>query len=455
MVVTRGGFSHVVANAFAGLGFPAEAPTIYEFPIPMFNAGSDLTPIQENRDKVVYGLTQWQPKIKAKGIYTPDRVTVLGRDYEDALRNMNSLFIKNLWSDGLPLEPATKERVDWILTGTDLSRDMVIGNITPRGGIATVESIAVSLAMAGGRPEYLPVLIAGVQAITDPKFGFQAVNSTTCDVIPTLVVNGPIARQIRLSSGYGVMGPDPQHPAAQVIGRSLRLIQQDLGGAIPGVGTMAIYGGLRATNAVLAEDEEGLPKGWNSVAEDRGFRREQNVVTATPISGMANINIAINFGTKQQNDLVLGQLAKFMASPTGNVWNSVNKPLWTSPDHATGVALIPRGFAESLASRSGYSKLDVKTFLWNRSKLPWADALATGRYQQAVDVGLPEGQDMPITDNPNQIMFVVAGGDQSGHLYWMQIGHSNYTVTSREIRLPKNWATLLKHAEMNLGPASR
>jgi len=88
------------------------------------------------------------------------------------------------------------------------------------------------------------------------------------------------------------------------------------------------------------------------VAEDRGFKRDQNVVTASPISGMANVNIAINFGTKQQNDLVLGQLAKFMASPTGNIWNNVNNRLWASPDHATGVALIPRGFADSLASLS-------------------------------------------------------------------------------------------------------
>jgi len=157
-------------------------------------------------------------------------------------------------------------------------------------------------------------------------------------VIPAIIVNGPIAKQIRLSSGYGMMGPDPQHPAASIIGRSLRLIQQNLVGAIPGVGTMVIYCGLRATNAILAEDEEGLPKGWTSVAEDRGFKREQNVVTVTPISGMANINPAINNGigvldVKQQNDIMLRQLAKFMASPTGNIWNTVNKPVWASPDH--------------------------------------------------------------------------------------------------------------------------
>ncbi len=73
MVVTREGFSQVVANAFAGLGFPAEAPTVYEFPIEMFLPGSDLTPIKENIDKIVYGLTKWEPKIKEKGVYQPRR----------------------------------------------------------------------------------------------------------------------------------------------------------------------------------------------------------------------------------------------------------------------------------------------------------------------------------------------------------------------------------------------
>ncbi|MCL2670383.1 MAG: hypothetical protein FWE89_06825 [Syntrophaceae bacterium] len=94
----------------------------------------------------------------------------------------------------------------------------------------------------------------------------------------------------------------------------------------------------------------------------------------------------------------------------------------------------------------------MKNILWKHSKLPWADALLIGRNMQLAGIGFPEGQDMPITDNPKQIMFAVAGGDQSGHCYWMQIGHSNYTVKSREVNLPKNWDVLLTQAETDLGP---
>jgi len=454
-VVTRGGFSQVVGNAFAGMGFPAEDPSVYEFPIPMFAAGGDLTPLTENIDKIIAGLTTWKPKITTTGTFTPTPITVQGKDYQSALDNMNALFLKNMWSDGLTLTPATVDRVSWILTGTDLARNTVIsppGGVVPRGGIASVESIAVALAMAGGRPEYLPLLIAIVQAITAPAFGLQALNSTTCSVIPATIVNGPIAKQIRLGSGYGCLGPDPVHPAGVLIGRALRIIQQDLGGAVPGIGTMAIYGADRTSNMVFAEDEEGLPPDWNSLAVDRGFAKTDNVVTATPISSMVNI---VGVG-KADYDMTLMLIAKIMASPNGNVIMA-SDAVWKSPDHATGIVYIPRGLAASIQSQKGYSKDAVKTFLWNNSKLPGSVATAIGQAGTtpvglSPAVGFAAGQDIPLGDNPKQIMVVVAGGDQSGHAYWSQVGHSSYTVTSQKIQLPAAWNTLLAQAVNDLGP---
>ncbi len=354
MVVTRQGFTQAVGTAFAGLGFPAEGPSVYEFPTQMFNVGSDLTPINENFDKIVYGLTKWQPKINTKGVVKPDMVTVQGKDYQSAVDNMNLLFLKNNWSDALPLVPATPERVKWILTGTDLAPETVIspaGGVLPRGGIATVEQIAVALTMAGGRPEYLPVVIAAVQAITDPKMTMQSWNATTQDVFPALIINGPIAKQIRVGSGYGIMGPDPFHPAGQAIGRAVRLIQQNLGGAIPGVGTMATYSAGRTTNAVFAEDEDGLPKGWNSYAVDRGFKKDQNILTATLVNSFTQ-NGNTYFGTKETNDQVLMKTAKLMAAPNNHRWS--NQVRWNvkNPDLVSGVVFIPRGTADTRPTAS-------------------------------------------------------------------------------------------------------
>ena len=96
-------------------------------------------------------------------------LSVEGATYEDALIKANNLLLTNLWGDGLPLWPATKERVDWILQGAALPRTHVLGKFPPRGGITTVETCAIALAMAGGRPEYLPVLVAAVEACLDRR----------------------------------------------------------------------------------------------------------------------------------------------------------------------------------------------------------------------------------------------------------------------------------------------
>jgi hypothetical protein len=453
MVVTRGGFPQVVGNAFAGLGFPAEGPTVYEFPVEMFIAGSDLTPINENIDKIVYGLTKWEPTIKEKGIKAPPKVMVEGKDYQDAVTNMNLLFLKNLWGDGLPIVPATEESVNWILTGTDLSRDTIVGEgkVLPRGGIATVETLAVALAMAGGRPEYMPLLIAAVEAMLEPKFEHQGMNSTTLSNYPAFVVNGPIAKEIRLSSGYGCLGPNPLHPAGGPIGRAIRIILQDMGGGIPGIGSMAIYGGMRHTNAVFAEDEGGLPPDWEPISVEQGFPKGSNTVTLFNLGGMVNIlgPRGVTWTAEVHQPNVLRAIA-------GNM--SVTNPHYFSGIHyfeqSPGIVLLARGTAQGL-SDLGWSKDDVKAFLWENSKVPDSLGLRAVLHRYLEDGSMPEEYEqypMPITMYPRNIMIVLAGGDQSGHSYWMQRGNSRSYQQIKEIKLPANWDALLKEAEDDLGP---
>ncbi|MBI4331374.1 MAG: hypothetical protein HY673_08850 [Chloroflexi bacterium] len=445
MVVTRQGFTRIVATAFAGLGFPAEGPSIYEFPTEMFVQGGDLSPINRNIDRIIYGLTRWQPDTRKTGTFARPKVTVTGRDYDKAVTSMNFLFLRNSWGDGLPLVPPTEQRVNWILTGTDLAPSTVLGTVAPRAGIATVESVAVALAMSGGRPEYLPVLIAAVEAITDPGFGLWRINPTTCGVYPAVIVNGPAAAQIRLSSGYGVMGPDPQHPAAGPIGRALRLVQQNLGGAIPGTGTMAIFGAMRHINAVLAEDEDGLPPGWQPLSVERGFPRGANVLTVTPVSSATNILLSTTDSKTAKGAAreYLSTVAGFMRTP-----NSCAFTLPRTPDLPSGVVLIGRSWAAELA-KVGYSKEALKAFLWENSKLPWAEAERTGLTTKMLIAGLPKDEPAPVAGRPEWLMLVIAGGMQSGQAYWMQTGNQT-GVVSEEIRLPRRWDSLLEEAEKDL-----
>ena len=198
----------MVAFGFLAMGLGLDAAQ-YEFPMEMFLTGSDLTPLEENIDKIIDGLTKWQPRTKGQVIHETARITVEGKDHFEVITKLNITFLKNKWGDGLPILPATEEHVRWLLTGTDLPRDTVVGKIPPVGRIATVESLAVSLAMTGGRPEYMPVLIAVMNAFLNPLLGAVSMQTTTCSVYPVVIVNGPVSKQIRLNSGYGCLGPTP------------------------------------------------------------------------------------------------------------------------------------------------------------------------------------------------------------------------------------------------------
>ncbi|MGH6693597.1 MAG: hypothetical protein ACREF4_23255, partial [Gammaproteobacteria bacterium] len=302
-------------NAVSGVGLAPDAAMV-TFPIPMFLPGADLSSLKARKREFYDGLTRWKSEF-AQAAGSAKLLSVEGASYEDALVKANNLLLTNLWGDGLPLWPATKERVDWILRGSALPRTHVLGKFPPRGGITTIETCAIALAMAGGRPEYLPVLVAAVDACLEAE-GFDQLQATSGGPFPAVIVNGPIAKQIRLNSGFGLLGPDPQRPAGASIGRALRLLQQNVGGALPGVGTMAIFGAMRYTNAVFAEDEKGLPPGWQPHASERhGFAPGTNSVSVVFASGVTNVRRRGAKKESPEEDALNGmwRMADFMRTP--------------------------------------------------------------------------------------------------------------------------------------------
>ena len=449
-VITRHGFTPVVSNAFGGMGFPNEAPILTEFPVTMMLPGGDQTPLREAIDDVIYGITKWEPETKEKGTTQPERLTVTGKDHAEALANNDYLLLKNLWSDGLPSVPATEERVNWILTGTDLPRDTILGpegygTIQPRGGIATVESVAICLAMAGGRPEYMPVLIAATEGLLDPLSMHGTMNATTCSGTPVVIVNGPIARQIRVNAKYGCLGPSSEYPAGASIGRAIRFMLVAMGGGVPGQGSMAIYGGgFRYCNVVFAEDEEGLPSDWDPVHVERGFPKDSNVVTVyAGVASQINLN-GVRCLTEETAMATMHSFAGSMKQ-AGN-WQHAYGP---------GILLLAR-YAVQPLSDLGWTKRTVQEKLWELSKTPVVDLGNYWGEGGAETVGVEMGTDpVPLCKEPGDIMIVCCGGEQSGHGLWMQTGYQPFAYVSTEVKLPAQaeWDALLAQAEEDLGPA--
>lgn len=423
-----------------------------DFPIDQFLVDSDISPVADRATDFRKGLTDWRPSSQEIGMREPPKVRIEANGYEAATDQMNQMFLRNTWGDGLPVNPPTNERVDWILKGTDLPRDHVIGRIMPKGGIATVETIAVSLAMAGGRPEYLPVLISAVDAFLDPALEHDKLQATSGSTFPVIIVNGPIAKDIRLNSGFGLLGPDPQHPAGASIGRAMRLLQQNVGGALPGVGTMAIFGGMRYTNAVFAEDEEGLPEGWKTVSADlAGKPNGVNTVTVYVGSSASNI-VRRGVGKEEAMEEAvqsLHRVASYLGASCVHYTSG-----WANG--TPGALLIPRPVAMQLNNLGWTSKQDVKDFLWNQSKVPQSVVQETGLKQWIEAASEPEtvasanAEHWPISKSADQIIIIVAGGAHPTHNFWMQA--MSPSVICREIGIPKSWDGLVADAELELGP---
>ena len=179
------------------------------------------------------------------------------------------------WSDGLPVVPPTEARVLRMLEGTTRAPDDVVAIVPPDLVECTVEKIAVNAVMAGCAPEYLPVVIAAVEAVCTDDFNMHGVLATTMDVGPIIIVNGPIRNEIGMNSGGNVLGQGNR--ANATIGRAVQLVVRNIGGGRPGGVDRSAHGSPHKLGLALAEDEEGSP--WDSLAESRGFRSDQSTVT--------------------------------------------------------------------------------------------------------------------------------------------------------------------------------
>jgi hypothetical protein len=421
------------------------------FPIEMFLPGSDIAPLDARRQEFYDGLTRWRPAVACDGAGEPPMIRVEGSSVEEVFARANDLMLASRWGDGLPLWPPTRERVDWILRGAAQPRRHLLGTFPPRGGVTTVESCAVALAMAGGRPEYLPVLVAAVEAFLDDESGSEQLQAASGSAFPVVIVNGPIGARIRLNAGFGCLGPDPQRPAGASIGRALRLLQQNLGGALPGIGTMANYGGLRYTNVVFAEDEASLPAGWAPHGTERhGFAPGTSSISLAFANGATNIRRRGAKKETPEEDAVQGmhRMADFMRVP--------NMAGLAGYEHGTpGILMIPGVVARTMAGL-GWTKASMREFLWEHSRIPAAELRrAGGTAWIEIDASKVARESLaldpwPITATPDNVVIVVAGGGHPTNSYWLQ-GYSP-GVVGRMIDLPPSLDDLLADAERALGP---
>jgi len=300
------------------------------------------------------------------------------------------------WGDGLPMIPATPERVAAMLAGTARAAGDLVAILPPRLGRATVERVAVNAVLAGARPEHLPVILAAVEAVAQPVFNLQAIQTTTHPCSPLIIVNGPIAARLGINGGGNALGQG--HRANAVIGRALRLVLQNAGGARPGREDRATQGHPGKYSYCVAENEAASP--WEPLSVERGFSPEVGTVTVCASEGPHNIN---DHGSATPEGILTTVAGTAATVGSNNVYLGGEPLVMLGPEHAATVAT------------GGWSKADFKRALWERAQVPLSrfDPSNLERFAVVHPAGFkdrPPGTLAPLARAWTDIMIVVAGG---------------------------------------------
>jgi hypothetical protein len=319
----------------------------------------------------------------------PDVLTERQIEVEDDPDAVLRAFCDRQWCDGLPVVPPTEDRVRRMLDGRDGQRSL--GAMPPLWRLATLEKLAVNTVMAGAEPSCFPVVVAATEAMLDPEFNLYGVQATTHPVAPLVIVHGPAAATIGVHGGSGCFGPGFR--ANATIGRALRLILMNVGGAWPGRHDMATQGSPAKFSYCIREDAGLSP--WEPMRGD-------DAVTVFGGEAPHNVNDHVSVSAAG----ILHTVADTSVSLGSNVG-------WYFSQSQILVVLGPE-HARTIAS-DGCSRADVQRFVFEHARLPlrtlklggmwgiqdWPPWLRAVRADDAL---------LPQVPSPEDVLVVVAGG---------------------------------------------
>ncbi len=374
---------------------------------------------------------------------------------EGSFEEVNRLFLENGWSDGLPIVPPTKANIAEFLAFTDRGSDEVIGTLLPDNRKATVWNVAVNGVMAGCRPEYMPVLIAAVEAMADPAYGVEhSGNTPGADTL--LILNGPLIKQLGFNYEQGALRDGFQPNTS--IGRFWRLYQRNVAGFMLHQNDKGTFG--NTWRVVLAENEDSLARmGWPSIAADMGQAGAKD--GAVTISRFTGSNVVVSVFGDSAEKLVpyLGQ-----AIVTHTTWEVIFTVGLATGTYRPLLILSPL-IAEAIA-RSGLSKADLQKALFEQARMPahqfekylwgWTNLVPGKRTLNdwvrlgkapKVFAGKDPDRLVPVVTEPEHIMIAVAGDPLRSNCHLLVHNGMLGFPTTKAISLPEGWRQKLRQAQ--------
>jgi hypothetical protein len=443
--LTAEGFILQASFTAVGLGLPNIPVAL----VPGHPGGQTKDELRQNiltvtLDRVIDNLTRTPPPANTRGEPKARDIVVKG-----GFQAVNRYFVKNDLSDGLPIVPPTTEAIESFLRFTDRDPDESLGVLLPDSRAATVWSIAVNGVMAGCRPEYMPVLVAAVEAMCDPVYANEHSGNTPGG--ETLItINGPIIKQLGFNYEQGALRDGFQPNTS--IGRFWRLYLRNVAGFLPHRTDKATHG--NTWRVVLAENEDVLAEiGWEPNSVDLGFAAGDNTVTAARYTGGGAFPSVMGDTPERLlpyiTDSVL-RMHSWQLNFTVSAGDGSLRPL---------VVLSPI-IARTIA-KAGWSKADVKEYLYQHARMPAGQIEHilrdwTGKSTWSIEAAVDEGRMpahfltstdpermVPIVWKAEDFMIVVSGDPLRDNSYVFAHNAFMGYPTAKKIELIDDWEELL------------
>jgi hypothetical protein len=445
------GFAGQASSTAAGLGFT-------HLPVAIMPGHVNMQSYEELKNnildvtvgQVVKGLVEEQGESTGPDPEPQAREVVFTGSFEE----VNDFFYAREWSDGLPIVPPTIDKIERFLRFTDRAAQEVLGVLLCDRREATIWNVAVNGVMAGCRPAYMPVLIAIVEALADPKYGLEH-SGNTPGPETLIILNGPIIKQLGFNYEQGALRDGFR--ANTSVGRFLRLYLRNVAGFLPHKTDKGTFGGT--WRVVMAENEDVLAEiGWAPLCVDMGFASGDNVVTIARYTGGDTIANASGASAARimpyiADAVLRANLGWHLTFTCGMVVGTL-RPL---------VALSP--LIAGTIARSGWSKADVRQYLFDHARLPahefdrqlfqylhgadhplrtLEERVRLGEIPKLFCESPDPNRRVPIVLSPDDFMVAVCGDPSRDNAY--AFSHNGFIgyPTAKRIHLPKNWESLLR-----------
>jgi hypothetical protein len=292
------------------------------------------------------------------------------------------------WTDGLPVVPPTEERVRAALAAAGLEPERQVAFVETRQASITAEKAAINAVMAGCRPEYMPVVVAALEALADPRFNFHGPATSTGGAAVFMLVNGPIRRELDINSGDNLFGPGWR--ANTTIGRAVRLIIRNVIGTLPGTLDRSTLGHGGKYSFCVGENEEESP--WAAFHVERGYRPEQNTVTV--FAALAPHQWYNHLSATGEG--VLATLCAHLRLSAG---------VGSQPQYF----LVFAGEHMTVLAQEGWSKEKIQRYCFARTQTSHAELKQIQVMPGEIEPG-DESRMRPLVVSPEDFLIVAAGG---------------------------------------------